>query len=108
MSPYGREINDSVLSATGEFVQACKDQFDALYAESDEGGRVMCIALHPFITGQPHRIHELKDVLDYILSHQGVWATTADDIADYYLDHYYRSAVDRLGGAGTRTQMGRP
>ena len=105
MMPYGREINDSFLSATGEFVQACKDQFDTLYSESAKGGRVMCIALHPFITGQPHRARELANVLDYILSHQGIWITTADDIADYYLDHYYHGAVNRLRGAGTSTRM---
>ena len=105
MMPYGREINDSFLSATGEFVQACKDQFDTLYSESAEGGRVMCIALHPFITGQPHRARELATVLDYILSHQDIWVTTADDIANYYLDHYYHDAVKRLASAGTSAGM---
>ena len=28
-------------------------------------------------------------VLRYILAHDGVWATTADDIAEYYLANYY-------------------
>jgi hypothetical protein len=27
--------------------------------------------------------------LRYILGHDGVWATTADDIAEYYLTNYY-------------------
>jgi hypothetical protein len=27
--------------------------------------------------------------LGYILGHDGVWATTADDIAEYYLANYY-------------------
>ena len=96
--PYGREINDSFLSATGEFVQACKDQFDVLYEEGAEGGRVMCIALHPHITGQPHRVRDLFDALEYILAHKGVWATTADDIADFYLENYYDAALARLRG----------
>ena len=27
--------------------------------------------------------------ISYILRHEGVWATTADDIAEYYLVDYY-------------------
>ena len=29
------------------------------------------------------------EALSYILGHDGVWATTADDIAEYYLANYY-------------------
>ena len=53
----------------------------------------MCIAIHPFLTGQPHRIRYLEKTLDYIMSHDGVWQTTADDIADYYIENYYDEAV---------------
>ena len=53
----------------------------------------MCIALHPFIIGQPHRIKYLDDILGYIMSHDGVWQTTADDIADYYIANYYDEAM---------------
>jgi hypothetical protein len=31
----------------------------------------------------------LDEALRYILGHDGVWATTADDIAEYYLTNYY-------------------
>ena len=31
-------------------------QFDVLYREGAESGRVMAIALHPYLTGVPHRI----------------------------------------------------
>ena len=91
--PYSFELNDSPVFARhyeGEyFVDMCKAQFDTLYAEGNESGRVMCIALHPFLFGQPHRIRYLDQILEYILSHSGVWQTTADAIADHYLDHYY-------------------
>lgn len=93
--PYGREINDAFLlwmgsSWEGEyFLQACKDQFDTLYEEGAESGRVMCVALHPFLIGQPHRVRYLDEVFDYILSHEGVWAATADEIAEYYIANYY-------------------
>ncbi|PON14382.1 polysaccharide deacetylase [Candidatus Entotheonella serta] len=95
--PYSIELNDSPLFRThfeGEdFVQICKDQFDQLYREGADSGRVMCIALHPFVIGQPHRIHYLDELLRYVMSHDGVWQTTADEIAEYYLAHYYDQAV---------------
>ena len=70
-------------------MQACKDAFDRLYAESDEGGRVLCIALHPYQIGQPHHIGHLREVLDHIAGHEGVWFATADEMAHHFLDHHY-------------------
>ena len=52
----------------------------------------MCLAFHPCWTGQPHRIRYLDEVLDYILSHDGVWQTTAGEIADYYYAALLRPA----------------
>ena len=28
------------------------------------------------------------------MSHDGIWQTTADDIAEYYIDNYYDQAVE--------------
>ncbi|PHR00820.1 MAG: hypothetical protein COB31_09875, partial [Erythrobacter sp.] len=43
---------------------------------------------------QPHRIKYLDEVLKYIMSHDAVWQTTADEIAEYYIANYY-DATDR-------------
>ena len=105
--PYTLELNDGLLMTGGlgpglgsfegdYFLQICKDQFDVLYKEGTSSGRVMCIALHTFIIGQPHRIRFFHEALDYILSHDGIWITTADEIADYYLEHFYESAVAHM------------
>ena len=96
--PYSIELNDSSLLRDNHyegdyFARICKAQFDQLYQEGAESGRVMCIALHPFLIGQPHRIKYLDDILSHIMSHDGVWQTTADDIADYYNENYYDDAV---------------
>ena len=53
----------------------------------------MCIAIHPFLLGQPHRIKYLEETLTYIMSHEGVWQTTADEIAEYYIANYYDQAI---------------
>jgi peptidoglycan/xylan/chitin deacetylase (PgdA/CDA1 family) len=95
--PYSIELNDVPVFRDhfeGEyFVRICKAQFDQLYKEGAESGRVMCIALHPYLIGQPHRIKYLDQLLSYIMSHAGVWQTTADEIAEYYLAHYYDQAI---------------
>ena len=71
------------------FEQMIKDQFDTLYREGAENGRVMCLSLHPHNIGRPSAAKHLDEALRYILGHDGVWATTADDIAEYYLANYY-------------------
>lgn len=87
--PYSLELNDLALftmnGLTGpEFVQVVKDQFDRLYADSAESGRVMALALHPFVSGQAFRAKYLDQALEYITGHPGVWLTTSDEIAEHY------------------------
>jgi allantoinase len=103
--PYSRLLNDALLFAgpafeADYFVQVCRDQFDVLYEEGGESGRVMCIALHPFLIGQPHRLAYLDEVFAYIVAHNGVWVTTADEIAEWYLAHHWDEQVSHLAAAG--------
>ncbi len=103
--PYGGEINDSAMTSRNraweadDLLEAAKDAFDRLYEEGAENGMVLCLALHPWCSGYPYRIKYLDKILDYIMSHAGVWQTTADDIAEYYLANYHDQAIayaDRL------------
>jgi allantoinase len=87
--PYSVELNDLGLftfkSLTGQdFVQIVKDQFDQLYADASGSGRVMALALHPFVIGQPFRVKYLEEALDYVANHEGVWLATSDEIAAHY------------------------
>ena len=88
--PYSTEIND--LPAFHRFFRSVEDfeamirrQFDTLYREGAESGRVMAIALHPFVIGMPHRIWALESGLDYIAGHDDVWFATGREIVDHYL-----------------------
>jgi allantoinase len=114
--PYTIELNDSLMfqhtyyrqGYEGEyFVQICKDQFDVLYREGQQSGRVMCIALHPFLIGQPHRVRYLDEILSYILSHDGVWQTTADDIAEYFYANYYEQFLAHVRTLELAGRLGR-
>jgi hypothetical protein len=65
-------------------------QFQILYDEGRETGKVMCIALHPWIIGQPHRIGPLVDALDFIATHSSVWFATGSEIVKAYLQQRAR------------------
>jgi len=67
-----------------QFLQTVKDQFDQLYADSADSGRVMALAPHPFVSGQPFRAKYLDQALAYIAGHPGVWLATSDEIAEHY------------------------
>ncbi len=88
--PYSFEINDKPAfedhhRTAEEFDNMIRRQFNVLYREGASSGRVMCIALHPYIIGMPHRIGALGSALDYICSHEGVWLATGAEIVDHYL-----------------------
>jgi len=55
------------------------DAFQVLHAE---GGNVFNITLHPWITGQAHRIRYLRDALHRILGTPGIWRATTDQVAE--------------------------
>jgi peptidoglycan/xylan/chitin deacetylase (PgdA/CDA1 family) len=86
--PYTVELNDLILFPRGitgpEFVQMIKDQYDVLRRESDDGGRVMPLALHPFVIGQAFRAKYLDQALEFLASQTDVWLTTSDEIAAHY------------------------
>ena len=92
--PYSIEVNDlpvflSYHLASEQFCQIMKDQFDVLYQEGASSGRVMAIALHPFLIGQPFRSKYLDSALQHIASHPNVWFTTGSEIAGWYYEHYF-------------------
>jgi hypothetical protein len=76
-----------------EFARAARDMFDTLYAEGEAQPRVMCLALHPYIIGRPHRIRFLDEVLAHIRRHDGVWFATGAEMADWYLAQHYDAAL---------------
>jgi len=83
--PYTLELNDIPMMViqhheSSAWLARCRDQFDRLYAEGAKGGRVMAIAVHPYIHGVPHRIKYFEAVYDYMRSRKGVWFTTGEEI----------------------------
>jgi len=89
--PYAIETNDIGAFVRRSFTPAdwgtmLRDQFDVLYAESAQTAKVMCIALHPWIVGQPFRAKHFEAALAYMRGHQDAWFTTGSAIVDAYLE----------------------
>jgi allantoinase len=99
--PYSVQTNDvpayfDMKISVPEFEMMLRRQFDTLYRESEASGRVMAIAVHPFVTGQPHRIGALDSALAYICSHPDVWLATGWEIVQHYI-----SQMPNHAGSGT-------
>jgi peptidoglycan/xylan/chitin deacetylase (PgdA/CDA1 family) len=99
--PYSLEMNDIIVynvnrQAPRRYTEMLKANFDRLYQEGADSGVVMCIPLHAYAVGQPHRIDAFVEALEYITGHDGVWVATGREIAEWYLEHHYDAAVDAI------------
>lgn len=87
--PYSLEINDIAMMINqqhpaGELLQRGKDQFDRLYEDSAKTMRVMAIAVHPYLSGVPHRIGYVEALYRHIQSKPGVVFWTGEKIHDWF------------------------
>jgi allantoinase len=94
--PYSVEINDipallDLHQSPETFGQMICDQFDVLYEDGAQSGRVMSICLHPFLVGYPHRSKYFAKALHHITSRQEVWLTTGGAIVDWYKEKYLKA-----------------
>jgi len=85
--PYSTQLNDKPAFekyhvTPDEFAAMIKRQFDVLWREGETQARVLGIALHPYISGVPHRIGALDAALEHICKHDDVWLATGAEIAE--------------------------
>ncbi len=83
--PYSLEVNDHYgffiyNMSPREYARTLIRQFERLADE--RSGTVMCIPLHAYLIGQPHRIGAFEEVLRHIATDGRAWATTSGEIAD--------------------------
>jgi len=88
--PYSLHCNDTPQlfdqkQSAEEFGQVMRSQFDVLYREGAESGRVMAVSLHPFVSGAAYRIGAVDRAFEYICSHEGVWLATGEEIIRAYI-----------------------
>jgi peptidoglycan/xylan/chitin deacetylase (PgdA/CDA1 family) len=88
--PYTQECNDVAMMliqhhVAEEYRRRAIDQFEQLYADSEQSARVMALVVHPYIMGAPHRFRYFRDAVDHIVSRPGVVVWTGAQILDWYL-----------------------
>jgi len=89
--PYTMELNDIPMMAVqhheAEYLfKRAIDQFDRLYAEGEKRAKIMALAIHPYLSGQPHRIKYLEAIYDYARKFDGVLYWTGEEILNWYLE----------------------
>jgi allantoinase len=87
--PYTVENNDIPMMIVQHheaayWTQKCVDTFDRYYLEASERPKIMAIAIHPYISGQPFRIGYLEKVYEHINRHNGVLHWNGEQILDWY------------------------
>jgi peptidoglycan/xylan/chitin deacetylase (PgdA/CDA1 family) len=88
--PHPIDIDDHTILVNNhhtedDFRDQLIDHFDVLYRESSgDNGRIMAIALHPWVIGQPYRIGALEEALAHMMQYRGVWAATGSQILDVW------------------------
>ncbi len=102
--PYSVELNDIPMMIvqhheSEHLMRRAIDQFDRLYAEGEERAKIMALAIHPYISGQPHRIKYLEAIYDYAKRFDGVLYWNGVEILDWYLAAMAGSDTGRLGSS---------
>lgn len=107
--PYSYMLNDVPLLhakhfSAEEFVRLARAQIDRLLRDSEEDGqgRVVCLATHPFVMGQPHLARALAKIFAAVRADDRIWVTTAGDIADHYIEHHYDEQLTHAAALGER------
>ena len=87
--PYTVELNDIPMMIvqhheSAYWKQRVMDQFKRLYEESADRPKICSIAIHPYISGQPHRIRYLEEIYEEVASYTGVTHMNGAELYDWY------------------------
>jgi peptidoglycan/xylan/chitin deacetylase (PgdA/CDA1 family) len=95
--PYTFELNTGALFGrhfdAAYYEETAKAQFATLLRDAASAPRIMTISVHPYAIANPQNLGYLESLLRHLREADGVWWTTGDDIAEYYLEHAYDAEV---------------
>jgi peptidoglycan/xylan/chitin deacetylase (PgdA/CDA1 family) len=87
--PYTVELNDIPMMIVQHHESAywktrVMDQFKRLYEESADRPKIISIAIHPYISGQPHRIRYLEEIYEEVAQYAGVAHLNGEELYNWY------------------------
>jgi allantoinase len=89
--PMSHELDDQTIQlhyqqSEVSFADQVEDAMAAVHRESSaEDGRILSLVIHPWMSGQPHRIRALRRALTSVMEHDGVWNAPGSRILDAYV-----------------------
>ena len=91
--PLSTELEDKFilinnLHSESSYAEQICDACDFLYTESEKGGRILALSIHPWMLGQPHRIGKFEQVLEHIMAKGNIWSASASEILDCFLNQH--------------------
>ena len=87
--PYTAELNDIPVMIlqhheSAHWARRCIDQLDRLHEEGAERAKIMAVAIHPYISGVPHRIGYLEQVYAHAATLPGVVHMNGAELLEWY------------------------
>jgi allantoinase len=87
--PYTVECNDIPMMIVQHhegayWRQKCIDTFERYHQEGESRAKIMAIAIHPYISGQPFRIKYLEEVYEHIAGYKDVLHWNGVQLLDWY------------------------
>ena len=88
--PMSHELDDQTVQLQYQqsevsFAEQVEDAAKVLHRESSpEDGRILSVVIHPWMSGQPHRIAALRRALSSVIEHEGVWIAPGARILDAF------------------------
>jgi peptidoglycan-N-acetylglucosamine deacetylase len=77
---YVPEFSGSgVIESPTKGIEMWRLEFDAMRAE----GAAYVLTNHPFLSGRPSRAQALDSLIEYVCSHDDVWVTSPEAIANH-------------------------
>lgn len=89
--PYTVELNDIPMMMvqhheSDHLLKRTIETFDRMYEEGKDRAKIVALAIHPYISGQPFRIKYLEQIYDYVNQFEGVLHWNGAQILDWYTD----------------------
>jgi len=89
--PISHELDDQTIQLQYQqsevsFADQVEDAMTAVHRESSAAdGRILSLFIHPWMSGQPHRIRALRRALSSLIEHDGVWTAPGSLILDAFV-----------------------
>lgn len=89
--PMSHELDDQTVQLQYQqsevsFAEQVEDAATVIHRESSpDDGRILSVVIHPWMSGQPHRIGALRRALSSLIQHEGVWTAPGSRILDAFV-----------------------